>query len=285
MSRPDFTITADMARELAASARVCGRPMLRRVHDRATGSEDVVPIPCGSTREAVCPACARKARIIRMQQCTEGWHLTDEPDQRATVASDDDQDQNDPDEGEPAGKRVRSTRRRQDMPDLPRLAMDPRTVGRVFTTGDGVVALRRAARPSRAGSDSRPVPDEGPRPGQPRRDPSRAAVAAVVGQDRRPAQSRSCPGRPQDAVVRRHGRPRPGPDGRLGHSARWVAAIRVDRYPARPRHLRQGDLGLDQRAATLAGSVRGRHDSGRLRLSRPCGWCFDSCSAAMTASA
>jgi hypothetical protein len=80
MTRPDFTVTADDARAIAASARVCGRPMLRRVHDRATGTEEVVPIPCGSTREAVCPACARKARIIRIQQCTEGWHLTDEPD-------------------------------------------------------------------------------------------------------------------------------------------------------------------------------------------------------------
>jgi hypothetical protein len=61
MIRPDFTITADVARELAASAHVCGRPMLRRVHDRQTGGEDIKPIPCGSTREAVCPACVRKA--------------------------------------------------------------------------------------------------------------------------------------------------------------------------------------------------------------------------------
>ena len=79
MTRPGFTITAEDARALAESARVCGRPMLRRVHDRATRTEEVVPIPCGSTREAVCSACARKARIIRMLQCTEGWHLTDEP--------------------------------------------------------------------------------------------------------------------------------------------------------------------------------------------------------------
>ena len=31
MTRPDFTITADDARALAEAARVCGRPMLRRV--------------------------------------------------------------------------------------------------------------------------------------------------------------------------------------------------------------------------------------------------------------
>ena len=105
MTRPDFTITADDARALAASARVCGRPMLRRVHDRATGTEEVVPIPCGSTREAVCPACARKARIIRIQQCTEGWHLTDEPDRPSRASSDDDgEDQDDEDDEAGSGE-------------------------------------------------------------------------------------------------------------------------------------------------------------------------------------
>jgi hypothetical protein len=34
------------------------------------------------------------------------------------------------------GKRVRSTRRRQNLPDLPRLKMDDRTVGQVFTAAD-----------------------------------------------------------------------------------------------------------------------------------------------------
>jgi hypothetical protein len=155
MSQPDFTVTADMARELAASARVCGRPMLRRVHDRAAGSEEVVPIPCGSTREAVCPACARKARLIRIQQCTEGWHLTDEPDRPHRVA-DDEEDQLDKDqvdeEDESAGKRVRSTCRRQNMPDLPRLTMDDRTVGQVFTAeGSG-----KQYRPSMFASLTRP---------------------------------------------------------------------------------------------------------------------------------
>ena len=136
MTRPDFTITADVARELAASARVCGRPMLRRVHDRATGSEEVVPIPCGSTREAVCPACARKARIIRIQQCTEGWHLTDEPDRPSRASSSDDDE--DLDEattswpvsvcGRPSGGRT--------CP-MPKLHMSDRTVGQVFTTPGG----------------------------------------------------------------------------------------------------------------------------------------------------
>lgn|GEM_PF-423728 len=34
-------------------------------------------------------------------------------------------------------RRVRSTRRRQDVPDLPRQKVDPRTVGRVYTASDG----------------------------------------------------------------------------------------------------------------------------------------------------
>jgi hypothetical protein len=110
-----------VARELAASARVCGRPMLRRVHDRHTGGEDLVPIPCGSTRESVCPACARKARIIRMQQCAEGWHLTEEPERSQPDQLDDNQDHDDEDQDddESGSKRVRSTRRRQDVPTSP----------------------------------------------------------------------------------------------------------------------------------------------------------------------
>ena len=74
------SITKDMARELAVNAGVCVRPLVRRVLDRDTGIESRVPIACGSTREAVCPPCARKARILRIQQCQEGWHRTTEPE-------------------------------------------------------------------------------------------------------------------------------------------------------------------------------------------------------------
>ena len=73
-------ITPDMARELAVEQRVCVRPLLRRVIDQATGDETKVAIPCGSTRESVCPSCADKARRLRIQQCAEGWHRTDEPE-------------------------------------------------------------------------------------------------------------------------------------------------------------------------------------------------------------
>jgi len=71
-----------------------------------------------------------------MQQCTEGWHRTDEPEHRPALPVDegqvDDEDQADDEE-----RRVRSTRRRQDAPDLPRVPQEDRTVGRVFATADG----------------------------------------------------------------------------------------------------------------------------------------------------
>ena len=81
-------ITATMARELAVAERVCVRPLMRRVEDRQTGTDTTVAIPCGSTRESVCPPCAHKARVLRMQQCAEGWHRDHEPeppDRRSTT--------------------------------------------------------------------------------------------------------------------------------------------------------------------------------------------------------
>ena len=142
-------ITADMARDLALSQQVCIRPLMRRVHDRQAGTEQHVALPCGATREAVCPPCATEARRLRMQQCAEGWHRTDEPEhhtsddqageQNEQDGDDQDQDGDDQavDEGEDGGRRVRSTRRRQDAPDLPRVTPEDRTVGRVFRSPDG----------------------------------------------------------------------------------------------------------------------------------------------------
>ena len=127
------SITADMARELAISNGVCVRPMLKRVLDRDTGVESRVPMACGSTREAICPPCARKARALRIQQCAEGWHRATEPDQ---------DDQHHGTDGRPGdesegSRRVRSTARRLDAVDLPRVPMEARTVGQTFTTPDG----------------------------------------------------------------------------------------------------------------------------------------------------
>ena len=150
MSSAPPRIDADTARALATSQRVCVRPLLRRVTDRATGAEDVVPIPCGSRRDSVCPSCAHRAKVLRMQQCAEGWHLIDEPDTREPDQPDgpvddedqvdDDQDggdQEDQDEGSEGSRRRRSTRRRQDVPNLPKVPQSARTVGQVFRAPTG----------------------------------------------------------------------------------------------------------------------------------------------------
>ena len=127
-------VSVQMAQELAASIGVCGRRVIRRVLDCETGTEQLIGIPCGSTRESRCPACAHKARVLRMQQCAEGWHLTHEPEQPHRS---DDHDQTGEQDAEDEGRRVRSTRRRDDAPDLPRVPVEDRTVGQVFTAPDG----------------------------------------------------------------------------------------------------------------------------------------------------
>jgi hypothetical protein len=129
---------AEAMRELAIKAGVCGRPVLSNVTDTMTGESRIVPIACGSTRESQCPPCADRNRRLRIQQCREGWHLDEEPP--APPPSDDDPENGaDPDcENECDGqRRVRSTRRRQDVPDLPRLPVENRTVGRTYTAPDG----------------------------------------------------------------------------------------------------------------------------------------------------
>lgn len=130
-----------MARELAVAEGVCVRPQLRSVRDRRTGAEEIVAIPCGSTRESRCPACAKKAQRLRMQQCAEGWHRTDEPEplDPPSHESDNAQDTQGEDTADLPSRRVRSTRRREDVPDLPRVAMADRTVGVTFCGPDGRV--------------------------------------------------------------------------------------------------------------------------------------------------
>ena len=142
-----LTVTADMVRTMALNEGVCIRPVLRQVTDRATGDTTTVPIPCGATRESKCPPCAAKARWLRVTQCREGWHRTDEPDLHhpAEPAVIDDEaalgdgaQGDDPDSpAEGLGRRVRSTRRRGDAEDLPRLPVEARTVGRTFIAASG----------------------------------------------------------------------------------------------------------------------------------------------------
>lgn len=140
-------VTALMARELAEADGVCARPQLRRVTDRETGSVTRVALACGSTRESVCPACPAKARRLRMQQRAEGWHRTDEPEGdtggiSASTTDDGDTASISDEAGSDTGgitrdRRVRSTKRRQDVPELPHVPMSSRTVGVVFHGKDG----------------------------------------------------------------------------------------------------------------------------------------------------
>jgi hypothetical protein len=169
-------LTADVAQALAEQHGVCIRPLAMRRIDTTTGRSDIVPVPCGSTRDDQCPPCADKARRLRMAQCRQGWHLDAEPITDRATPSEEHKDlmatradliavyteckavgdeitceqiaesvaELDAElraagvRGrlaplDPAPKPVkRSTRRRQDAPDLPRRPVDKRTVGRMF---------------------------------------------------------------------------------------------------------------------------------------------------------
>ena len=129
-------LTPEVVRDYAAHAGVCVRPV-RRVTDRETGAVSTVLIPCGSTRETIC----RALRGPRPGGCgcssaPRAGTATTNPSPRTSrttrdeQADDDDQADDDEDErGRRVGRRVRSTRRRQDAPDLPRVPQEHRTVG------------------------------------------------------------------------------------------------------------------------------------------------------------
>jgi len=170
-------LARDVVIGLAVEHGACIRPVQLRRTSLDTGQVEQVLVPCGHTLASVCPPCAERAKTLRAAQCREGWHLEHEPDIGPDPATDDQnwwmekraeaqqlrdqaeaagQDTTDLDEliteldGELAragirgkaapaktARRHRSTRRRQDAPDLPRRTIDPRTVGRTYTTPDG----------------------------------------------------------------------------------------------------------------------------------------------------
>jgi hypothetical protein len=171
-----LALSNEVATQLAEDHGVCVRPLAMRRIDQSSGRVDVVPVPCGSTREDQCRPCAEKARGLRMVQCREGWHLDAEPIAKPadpTVAQKelmavradlhaaytDARAKGDQEECEEIRETVaevdqelralgvrgrlapldptpqtvrRSTRRRQDAPNLPRRPVEDRTVGRVF---------------------------------------------------------------------------------------------------------------------------------------------------------
>ncbi|MEV0626798.1 replication initiator [Nonomuraea wenchangensis] len=169
----------DVALEVAKQHGVCIRPVALKRLDTTTGQSEIIDVPCGATMEAVCPPCAKRNRQLRMAQCREGWHLDQEPaitpdepndeqrwlvefradmQARRDAAEQDGDDTTDLDAvlaslddeinaagmrghvlGRTTAKRTRSTRRRQDAPDLPRRKMVNTTLGRTFTGSDGKV--------------------------------------------------------------------------------------------------------------------------------------------------
>jgi hypothetical protein len=170
-------LARDVVRDLAAEHGACIRPVQLRRTDLHTGQVEQVLVPCGHTLATVCPSCAERAKTLRAAQCREGWHLDTEPvitpgpaddeqrmwiEHRAETQQERDhadatgQDTTELDElaadlddeitrsgmrgnvlpGQSA-RRHRTTRRRQDAPDLPRRPVAPATIGKTYTAPDG----------------------------------------------------------------------------------------------------------------------------------------------------
>ncbi|GAA4618144.1 hypothetical protein GCM10023195_81340 [Actinoallomurus liliacearum] len=170
-------LAREVVKAVAVEHGVCIRPVAMRRTDLVTGETAIVNMPCGHTLASVCPPCAERKRKLRATQCREGWHLESEPvieradpdeeqrfwmEKRAEVqawaerveAADEDASEwrellteinaelaqtgvvgrlpTDKPE-----RPKRSTKRRQDVPDLPRRPVAARTVGKVYTAPDG----------------------------------------------------------------------------------------------------------------------------------------------------
>jgi hypothetical protein len=170
-------LARDLVKAVAVDHGVCIRPVAMRRTDLVTGETEIVNMPCGHTLVSVCPPCAERKRKLRATQCREGWHLEEEPvivradpdeeqrfwmEKRAEI-------EHQAEQVEAAGgdaselrelvreinaeltrtgvvgkiptdkpdRPKRSTKRRQDVPDLPRRPVSSRTVGRVYTAPDG----------------------------------------------------------------------------------------------------------------------------------------------------
>ena len=85
MERLSMPLARDAIRQLTEAAGGCTRPVQLRRTDNTTGKTDQLLVPCGSTREDQCPACAKRAASLRAQQCREGWHLDRDPEPPAPV--------------------------------------------------------------------------------------------------------------------------------------------------------------------------------------------------------
>ena len=292
--RMAMPLARDVVRALAVEHGACIRPIQLRRRNLDTGEIDQVLVPCGHTLASVCPACAERAKSLRAAQCREGWHLEDEPDLQPDPATEDQKwwitqraeaqqvrdliaaagdDTADFDElitelddqitetgirgkaapAKPA-RRHRSTRRRQDAPDLPRRKVSPRTVGKTYTAPDG-----KTFRPSlfvtltcpsygRVGEDGTPAD-----PGSYDYDsaaPGRAGLRRAV----RPVHPEPAPlPRLRPPVLRRHRTPATARPARPHRHARHH---RPHRDPPRPgRHLPPGLVARHQRLSNTTATT------------------------------
>ncbi len=177
--RMRMPLARDVVEAVAVEYGVCVRPVAVRRTDMNTGETVVVDVPCGSTMASACRPCATRKKRLRMAQCREGWHLETEPvfapdepnrEQRqlaalradltagrdGAVSAGEDSAEWDEAIGEvdsalakagvrgsvdPAARarRVRSTRRRQDAPDLPKRRIEKTTLGRIYPAPGGKV--------------------------------------------------------------------------------------------------------------------------------------------------
>ncbi len=82
-------LARDALRQVTQDRGGCIRPVQLRRTNLDTGEVTQVLIPCGSTFETACPACAKRAQGLRAEQCRDGWHLEHEPPDHQPPASDD----------------------------------------------------------------------------------------------------------------------------------------------------------------------------------------------------
>ncbi|MBG0824608.1 replication initiation protein [Planomonospora sp. ID91781] len=170
-------LARDVVDQIASEYGVCLRPIPMYRTDAVTGQSTLFDLPCGATLESKCAPCAKRNQRLRMAQCREGWHLEDEPVITADPPTDEQrwligfraewqakkdaaeaagEDTSEHDEviraldaeirvsgmrgsvlGRTSTARKRSTRRRQDAPDLPRRKKVNTTLGRTYTGRDG----------------------------------------------------------------------------------------------------------------------------------------------------
>jgi len=63
-------LAREVVRDLAVEHGACIRPIQLRRTNRDTEEVDTVLVPCGNTLAAVCPACAERAKTLRVVRRT-----------------------------------------------------------------------------------------------------------------------------------------------------------------------------------------------------------------------